>query len=83
LGYVASNYEIVLNTVYTADSGVYFRKNVHLVQKWLPALDKKMEASFERPHDDYRIFISAEPAADPLYHIIPQVCPSLKRLLRA
>jgi len=50
---------------------------VHLVQKWLPALDKKMEASFERPHDNYRIFISAEPAADPLYHIIPQVFPSL------
>jgi len=46
---------------------------VHLVQKWLPSLDKKMEASFENPHVNYRIFISAEPAADPLYHIIPQV----------
>jgi len=48
---------------------------VHLVQKWLPSLDKKMEASFEHPHINYRIFISAEPAADPLYHIIPQVFP--------
>ncbi|XP_025202252.1 dynein beta chain, ciliary-like, partial [Melanaphis sacchari] len=47
-------------------------QNVHLVQKWLPTLDKKMEASFEHPHVNYRIFISAEPAADPLYHIIPQ-----------
>lgn len=48
-------------------------KNVHLVQKWLPSLDKKIEASFECPHENYRIFISAEPANDPLYHIIPQV----------
>ncbi|CAI6373183.1 unnamed protein product [Macrosiphum euphorbiae] len=47
-------------------------QNVHLVQKWLPSLDKKMEASFEHPHINYRIFISAEPAGDPLYHIIPQ-----------
>uniref|UniRef100_A0A2H8TNS3 Dynein beta chain, ciliary n=1 Tax=Melanaphis sacchari TaxID=742174 RepID=A0A2H8TNS3_9HEMI len=47
-------------------------QNVHLVQKWLPTLDKKMEASFEHPHVNYRIFISAEPAPDPLYHIIPQ-----------
>lgn len=46
---------------------------MHLVQKWLPALDKKIESSFEQPHENYRIFISAEPAADPLYHIIPQV----------
>jgi len=46
---------------------------VHLVQKWLATLDKKMEASFEHPNDNYRIFITAEPASDPLYHIIPQV----------
>lgn len=32
-----------------------------------------MEASFINPHENYRIFISAEPAADPSYHIIPQV----------
>ncbi|VVC42146.1 Hypothetical protein CINCED_3A009485 [Cinara cedri] len=47
-------------------------QNVHLVKNWLPILDKKMEVSFEHPHDNYRIFISAEPAADPAYHIIPQ-----------
>lgn len=46
---------------------------MHLVKKWLPILDKKMEASFEHAHPNYRLFISAEPAADPLYHIIPQV----------
>uniref|UniRef100_A0A8D9BW96 Dynein beta chain, ciliary n=3 Tax=Cacopsylla melanoneura TaxID=428564 RepID=A0A8D9BW96_9HEMI len=47
-------------------------QNVHLVKNWLPTLDKKMEASFENPHKDYRLFISAEPAANPEYHIIPQ-----------
>ncbi|VVC32244.1 Hypothetical protein CINCED_3A002285 [Cinara cedri] len=47
-------------------------QNVHLVQNWLPILDKKMEASFENPHENYRLFISAEPASDPHYHIIPQ-----------
>ncbi|KAI5737115.1 hypothetical protein M8J76_010191 [Diaphorina citri] len=47
-------------------------QNVHLVKNWLPTLDKKMEASFEKPHKNYRLFISAEPASDPEYHIIPQ-----------
>lgn len=51
---------------------------MHLVQKWLPALDKKIEASFERPHENYRIFISSEPALDPVCHIIPQVLIDIK-----
>lgn len=32
-----------------------------------------MEASFEHPHENYRLFISSEPAPDPISHIIPQV----------
>ncbi|XP_075225795.1 dynein beta chain, ciliary-like [Lycorma delicatula] len=47
-------------------------QNIHLVQKWLPMLEKKMEACSENPHPDYRLFISAEPAASPEFHIIPQ-----------
>lgn len=46
---------------------------MHLVEKWLPILDKKMEASFEHPHENYRLFISSEPAPDPFCHFIPQV----------
>uniref|UniRef100_A0A1I8PDY1 Dynein beta chain, ciliary n=1 Tax=Stomoxys calcitrans TaxID=35570 RepID=A0A1I8PDY1_STOCA len=47
-------------------------QNIHLVARWLPALEKKMEASLLDVHPDYRLFLSAEPAADPAYHILPQ-----------
>lgn len=29
-------------------------QNVHLVAKWLPTLEKKMEETFESPLEDYR-----------------------------
>ncbi len=38
-------------------------QNIHLVRKWLPALEKKLEFYSEGSHDNYRVFISAEPAA--------------------
>lgn len=47
-------------------------QNVHLVAKWLPTLEKKMEQTFEKSHDNYRLFISAEPATSDEYHILPQ-----------
>ncbi|CAG2194980.1 unnamed protein product [Mytilus edulis] len=47
-------------------------QNVHLVQKWLATLEKKLEKYGEESHDSYRVFISAEPAGLPEYHIIPQ-----------
>lgn len=47
-------------------------QNIHLVAKWLPALEKKMESTVEEAHENYRLFISAEPAASAEYHIIPQ-----------
>ncbi|CAH2045643.1 unnamed protein product, partial [Iphiclides podalirius] len=47
-------------------------QNIHLVAKWLSTLEKKMEETFENPQEDYRLFLSAEPAGDPAYHIIPQ-----------
>ncbi|XP_055624152.1 dynein beta chain, ciliary-like isoform X4 [Toxorhynchites rutilus septentrionalis] len=47
-------------------------QNIHLVAKWLPTLEKKMEATLEDSHDNYRLFISAEPAMSAEYHIIPQ-----------
>lgn len=48
-------------------------QNVHLVKNWLSSLEKKLEQLSEDPHDDYRLFISAEPSADPHESIIPQV----------
>ena len=47
-------------------------QNVHLVSKWLPSLEKKIEKHGESGHSNFRIFISAEPAGDPSSHIIPQ-----------
>ena len=48
-------------------------QNIHLVKKWLPALEKKLEAYAEGSHPNYRVFMSAEPAASAAAHIIPQV----------
>ncbi|PSN46658.1 Dynein beta chain [Blattella germanica] len=47
-------------------------QNIHLVKKWLPSLEKKLEHYSQGSHSDYRVFMSAEPAATPSAHIIPQ-----------
>ncbi|XP_046432396.1 dynein beta chain, ciliary-like [Neodiprion fabricii] len=47
-------------------------QNVHLVKSWLASLEKKMEQASEDPNPDYRLYISAEPSADPHECIIPQ-----------
>ncbi|XP_045381658.1 dynein axonemal heavy chain 17 isoform X1 [Lemur catta] len=47
-------------------------QNIHLVARWLSTLDKKVERYSTGSHDDYRVFISAEPAPSPESHIIPQ-----------
>lgn len=40
--------------------------------RWLGILDKKVERFSSGSHEDYRVFISAEPAPTPEAHIIPQ-----------
>lgn len=47
-------------------------QNIHLVAKWLPILEKKIETITEDPHKDFRLFLSAEPAASAEYHVLPQ-----------
>ncbi|KAH0629591.1 hypothetical protein JD844_011790, partial [Phrynosoma platyrhinos] len=47
-------------------------QNIHLVAKWLSSLEKKLEQHSEGSHPEFRVFISAEPAASPEGHIIPQ-----------
>ncbi|NXC25245.1 DYH9 protein, partial [Campylorhamphus procurvoides] len=47
-------------------------QNIHLVAKWLSYLEKKLEQHSEGSHQDFRVFISAEPAPSPESHIIPQ-----------
>lgn len=48
-------------------------QNIHLVKKWLPLLEKKLEVACEGSNLNYRVFMSAEPASSPSSHIIPQV----------
>lgn len=47
-------------------------QNIHLVVKWLATLEKKIEQAIEESHPEFRLFISAEPASSPGFHIIPQ-----------
>ncbi|XP_032995477.1 dynein heavy chain 9, axonemal isoform X2 [Lacerta agilis] len=47
-------------------------QNIHLVAKWLSSLEKKLEQHSEGSHPAFHVFISAEPAASPEGHIIPQ-----------
>ncbi|KAM6297472.1 dynein axonemal heavy chain 17 [Aegotheles albertisi] len=47
-------------------------QNIHLVARWLGTLEKMLEQHSVGSHDDYRVFMSAEPAPSPESHIIPQ-----------
>jgi dynein heavy chain len=47
-------------------------QNIHLVSKWLSALEKKIEQYSVESHPAYRVFISAEPPPTRDAHIIPQ-----------
>ncbi|XP_018327462.1 dynein beta chain, ciliary [Agrilus planipennis] len=47
-------------------------QNIHLVRKWLSTLEKKLEQFAACAQKNYRVFMSAEPAATPDAHIIPQ-----------
>jgi dynein heavy chain len=47
-------------------------QNVHLVAKWLGALEKKLEKYSLDSHESYRVFISAEPSGTRESHVMPQ-----------
>eukprot|EP01135_Chromosphaera_perkinsii_P002940 Nk52_evm51s230 gene=Nk52_evmTU51s230 len=53
------------------EGGWVMLQNIHLVVKWLPQLEKKLEAVAEGSHPDFRVFLSAEPAGNPAAHVIP------------
>lgn len=40
--------------------------------RWLPTLEKKMEQYNEGSNDNYRLYMSAEPSADPHVSVLPQ-----------
>lgn len=43
------------------DGGWIMLQNVHLMQSWLPLLERQLEIASETAHADFRCFISAEP----------------------
>lgn len=47
-------------------------QNIHLVAKWLPRLEKCIDAATKEPHESFRLFMSAEPAESADFHILPQ-----------
>lgn len=53
------------------NGGWVMLENIHLVAKWLPKLEKKLEQLSVGAHESFRVFLSAEPAGDPAFHIIP------------
>ena len=54
-----------------------------MVKTWLPQLEKQLEKLSENAHENYRLFLSAEPASKPENHIIPQVEGDAKKIALA
>lgn len=52
--------------------GWVYLDNVHLMSKWLPILERKLEIVAENGHPDCRVICSAEPHPDPTNQWIPQ-----------
>ncbi|CAF0866110.1 unnamed protein product, partial [Didymodactylos carnosus] len=47
-------------------------QNIHLVARWLPLLERRLERLLETAQENFRIFMSAEPSADASTHVVPQ-----------
>ncbi|RYY36502.1 hypothetical protein EON62_01715, partial [archaeon] len=52
---------------YAEHGGWIMLQNVHLMQSWLPTLERQLELIAESAHPDFRCFISAEPP--PMSHM--------------
>ena len=58
---------------YTKNGGWVFLDNVHLMQGWIPSLERKLEIAAESAHRDFRCFFSAEPInGAPFAKIVPE-----------
>ena len=58
---------------YTKEGGWVFLDNVHLMQGWIPRLERKLEIAAESAHSEFRCFFSAEPInGAPQAKIIPE-----------
>uniref|UniRef100_A0A7S3DEZ9 Dynein heavy chain n=1 Tax=Palpitomonas bilix TaxID=652834 RepID=A0A7S3DEZ9_9EUKA len=51
--------------------GWVFLQNIHLMAKWLPKLEKLLLQLSMSPHPDFRVYLSAEPPANPHVQSLP------------
>jgi len=51
--------------------GWIFLDNVHLMQTWLPKLERVLEIVTETAHENFRVFLSGEPHPFPLTRNVP------------
>ena len=56
-----------------SDGGWVFLENIHLTVKWMQALEKKLEVLSEDAHDEFRVFLSAEPSPYPDKSVPPGI----------
>ena len=57
---------------YAAEGGWLFLQNVHLMETWLPKLERALEIAAETGHDDFRCFLSAEAPPLPDNQSVPE-----------
>ena len=68
-----SNFNLRRYNKYTKNGGWVFLDNVHLMQGWIPSLERKLEIAAESAHKDFRCFFSAEPInGAPFAKIVPE-----------
>jgi len=47
-------------------------ENIHLVERWLRALEKVIEECQESGHPDFRFYLTSDPPVSAEYHVMPQ-----------
>jgi dynein heavy chain len=57
---------------FTQTGGWVFLQNIHLMQNWVPILERKLEIAAEKGHKNFRCFLSAEPPPLPYMKIVPE-----------
>jgi len=57
---------------FSKTGGWVYLDNIHLMSKWLPTLERKLEICSEEAHENFRAFLAAEPNSDPHSQAIPQ-----------
>jgi len=57
---------------YAEEGGWVFLQNVHLMETWLPKLERSLEIAAETGHDDFRCFLSAEAPPLPTQQSVPE-----------